>query len=104
MKIYKVLGHRGRITIPLEIREDLNIGCNDILSFELQEDDTILIRKEKVCDNCRVENPNAVPKPTNETTLLEFLNGLNPAEQRAALVHLSLQLSNIQPDSKTIIR
>lgn len=102
MKIYKVLGHRGRITIPLEIREDLDIGCNDILSFELQKDDTILIRKEKVCNNCREENPNAVSKPTDETTLLEFLNGLNPAEQRAALVHLSLQMTNLHKSSTFI--
>jgi AbrB family looped-hinge helix DNA binding protein len=93
MKIYKVLGHRGRITIPFEIREAMDIGCNDILSFEQQKDDTILIRKEQVCDNCRAEQPNAVTKPTNETTLLDFLNGLSPAEQRAALVHLSLRLT-----------
>ena len=93
MKIYKVLGHRGRITIPFEIREAMDIGCNNILSFEQQKDDTILIRKEQVCDNCRAEQPNAVTKPTNETTLLDFLNGLSPAEQRAALVHLSLRLT-----------
>ena len=71
----------------------MDIGCNDILSFEQQKDDTILIRKEQVCDNCRAEQPNAVTKPTNETTLLDFLNGLSPAEQRAALVHLSLRLT-----------
>lgn len=93
MKIYKVLGHRGRITIPFEIREAMDIGCNDILSFEREKDNTIIIRKEQVCDNCRAEQPNAVTKPTNETTLLDFLNGLSPAEQRAALVHLSLRLT-----------
>lgn len=93
MKIYKVLGHRGRITIPFEIRELMDIGCNDILSFECQKDNTIVIRKEQVCDQCRAEQTNAVAKPTNETTLLDFLNGLSPAEQRAALVHLSLRLT-----------
>lgn len=93
MKIYKVLGHRGRITIPFEIRELMDIGCNDILSFECQKDNTIIIRKKQVCDQCRAEQHNAVAKPTNETTLLDFLNGLSPAEQRAALVHLSLRLT-----------
>ena len=93
MKIYKVLGHRGRITIPFEIREAMDIGSNDILSFERQKDNTIIIRKEQACDQCRVEQSNAVAKPTNETTLLDFLNGLSPAEQRAALVHLSLRLT-----------
>ena len=33
-KIVRVLGKRGRITIPYEIRIRNNIGYNDILSFE----------------------------------------------------------------------
>ena len=38
MKIYKILGKRGRITIPFEIREELELEQDDVLSFELQED------------------------------------------------------------------
>jgi len=33
-KIYKVLGKRGRITIPYEIRMEKGFSYNDILSFE----------------------------------------------------------------------
>lgn len=33
-KIVRVLGKRGRITIPYEIRVRNKIGYNDILSFE----------------------------------------------------------------------
>ena len=76
MKIYKVLGKRGRVTIPFEIREDMGIGFNDILSFEQEDEDTIVIHREHLCGMCQPETPNAVAKPTNETTLLDFLNGL----------------------------
>ena len=93
MKIYKILGRRGRITIPFEIREAMDIGYNDILSFVQEDEDTIVVRREHLCDLCKPEQPNAVSKPTNETTLLDFLNGLTTAEQRAALVHLSIQLA-----------
>lgn len=93
MKIYKVLGKRGRVTIPFEIREDMGIGFNDILSFEQEDEDTIVIHREHLCGMCQPETPNAVAKPTNETTLLDFLNGLTPTEQRAALVHLSMKIA-----------
>lgn len=93
MKIYKVLGKRGRVTIPFEIREDMGIGFNDILSFEQEDEDTIVIHREHLCGMCHPETPNAVAKPTNETTLLDFLNGLSSEEKRAALVHLSMQLA-----------
>ena len=93
MKIYKILGRRGRITIPYDIRQEMDIGFNDILSFEQQDDDTIVIHREHLCNACRTDGPNAVARPTSETTLLDCLNGLSLAEQRAALVHLSLQLT-----------
>ena len=93
MKIYKVLGRHGRITIPFELREDMDIGYNDILSFAQEDEDTIVIRREHLCDLCKPEQPKEVTKPTNETTLLDFLNGLSVAEQRAALVHLSMKMA-----------
>lgn len=37
-KIIRVLGKRGRITIPYEIRVRNKIGYNDILSFEEQDE------------------------------------------------------------------
>lgn len=51
MKIYRILGKRGRITIPLEIRKELNFTSNDILSFTSQGNQ-VVITKEKICDNC----------------------------------------------------
>ena len=42
-KIVRVLGKRGRITIPYEIRVRNKIGYNDILSFEEQDKNTIIV-------------------------------------------------------------
>jgi bifunctional DNA-binding transcriptional regulator/antitoxin component of YhaV-PrlF toxin-antitoxin module len=83
-KIYRVMGKRGRTTIPLRIRQSLNLQNNDIISFQETEDGkSICMKKEKVCDNC-CENEKSA-----EVSLLDFLNDLSPALQRAALVHLS---------------
>lgn len=87
MKIFKVLGKRGRITIPYEIRHRVGFDCNDILSFEESEDrQAVLVRREKVCDECR----SSESKAEGQTELLHFLEGLTPEEQRAALIHLSV--------------
>lgn len=77
-KMYRVLGKRGRITIPYEIRQSVGFCCDDVLSFEQQEHDTVIVRREKICDNCR-----------DDMTLFDFLNSLSEEQQRAAIVHLS---------------
>ena len=51
MKSYRFLGREGRITIPLEIREYLDLEDRDLLSFTV-EDDAVVIRREDVCNNC----------------------------------------------------
>lgn len=51
MKYYRFLGQEGRITIPLEIREDLDLEDRDLLSFTV-EDDTVVIRREQICSDC----------------------------------------------------
>ena len=87
MKIFKVLGKRGRITIPFEIRRRVGFDCNDILSFEESEDgQAVLVRREKVCDECRIKRGS----PGDTAELLGYLDGLTAEEQRAALVHLSV--------------
>ena len=68
-KMYRVLGKRGRITIP----------------FEQQEHDTVIVRREKICDNCR----DVQAGRNDEMTLFDFLNSLSEEQQRAAIVHLS---------------
>ncbi len=87
-KMYRILGKRGRITIPFEIRQAVGFGQNDVLSFEKSEDGrAVIVKRERICD-C----PKAEGKETNEEiTLYDFLNGLSPEQQEAAMVHLSVK-------------
>lgn len=47
LKIYRVLGKKGRITIPYEIRQRIGFRYNDVLSFIQQDDGSVLVRREK---------------------------------------------------------
>lgn len=87
MKIYRVLGKKGRVTVPFEIRLRQKFSCNDILSFEEQDDGAVLIRREKLCEHC-----NAVPAE-KESSLLDVINSLNTTEQKAAFRYLAKKLS-----------
>ena len=95
MKINKILGKRGRITIPYEIRLKMGFKYNDVVSFEEQDNNTVIIRREMICDGCKKDAPNPVEKPTDEITLLEFLDGLSDAEQRAVFVHLMTKWTDL---------
>ena len=95
MKINKILGKRGRITIPYEIRLKMGFKYNDVVSFEEQDNNTVIIRREKICDGCKKDAPNPIEKPTDEITLLEFLDGLSDAEQRAVFVHLMTKWTDL---------
>ena len=86
LKIYRVLGKRGRITIPFEIRQRIGFRYNDVLSFAELDDSSVVVRREKLCDNC-----NEFAEEFEENyTLEDFLDSLSEEEQRNALVHLSL--------------
>lgn len=86
LKVYRVLGKRGRITIPYEIRKRIGFRYNDILSFTQQDDGSVLIKREKICDNCI----DIVDDCSENITLEDFLDSLSEEEQRDVLVHLSL--------------
>lgn len=86
-KIYKILGKRGRITIPFEIRKRVGFSYNDVLSFTESDDKrSVIVKREKICDGCKSSK-----KDMDEVTLLDFLNDLSDDEQRAALIHLSVR-------------
>ena len=42
-KLYRVLGKRGRITIPFEMRRRAGFSFNDVLSFTQQDDCTVVV-------------------------------------------------------------
>ena len=88
MKLFRILGKRGRITIPYEIRQRVGFKYNDVLSFtEAPDGRTVIIKRERICD-CDLNK--------KDVTLYEFLNGLAPDQQRAAIVHLSLKWGEAQ--------
>lgn len=86
LKMYRVLGERGRITIPYEIRKRIGFRYNDVLSFTQQDDGSVVIRREKLCDNCQYLEEDF----EENITLEDFLDSLSEEEQRDALLHLSL--------------
>lgn len=96
-KILRVLGRRGRITIPFELRVRLGFAHNDILSVREGDGNEIIIRREKLCDGCKT-NPNndrreAVSAILKGQSMLDLLDELSPEQQYNALVHLSLKWS-----------
>ncbi len=95
-KIYKVLGKRGRITIPWEIRMEQGFAYNDVVSFET-EGDTVRVKREKICDGCKNS-----PVPQAATTeggrvmsLAELRNSLTRDELRTILISLSLRWAEL---------
>ena len=45
-KLYRVLGKRGRITIPYEIRQRVGFSYNDVLSFtESPDGRTVTVKR-----------------------------------------------------------
>ena len=92
-KIYRILGRRGRITIPFEIRQKVGFKQDDVLSFTESEDGrTVIVRRERICD-CAKSEPGSAK---NEVTLYDFLNSLTPKQQRAAFIHLSVKWAETQ--------
>ena len=48
-KLYRILGKRGRITIPFEIRQRVGFSYNDVLSFtESPDGRTVTVKREKI--------------------------------------------------------
>lgn len=99
-KMMKILGKRGRITIPYEIRDRQGFQYNDVISFE-EKDNVVIVKREKICCDCTKSNGEPLSKPNDEITLLDFLDGLTEAEQRAALIHLSVKWAIKKDESKS---
>lgn len=99
-KLYRILGKRGRITIPFEIRQRVGFAYNDVLSFtETADGRSVVVKREKICDNCKGVQPVV---RNDEVTLLDFLNGLSAEQQRAALLHLSVKLAEKQGEIQNV--
>lgn len=86
MKTYRVLGQKGRTTIPLSIRMRLGLRCGDVLSFD-EENGAVTVRKEKICDRCKDRSEQ--PKPT----LSALADSLSQDERRVLLTCLIAKFS-----------
>ena len=85
-KIYRLVGKKGRTTIPFDIRVKMKIGCNSLLSYEMKDENTIILRREKVCDHCSDHGVKA-------GSILDVVNSLTETEQKALHRYLSIKLS-----------
>lgn len=93
-KLLRILGKRGRITIPYEIRRRVGFAYNDVLSFtEAKDGRTVIVRREKICDDCINREPMEFEEVVN---LEDFLDDLSYEQQRQALVHLSIRWAEKQ--------
>lgn len=84
MKIFRIIGNEGRITIPYSIRQAVGFLPDDVVSFQLMDSDSVLVRREILREK---EKTASVSKP--DTTLIEYLESLSSKEQFTALVLLS---------------
>ena len=84
MKIFRIIGNEGRITIPYSIRQAVGFLPDDVVSFQLMDSDSVLVRREAFREK---EKTASVSKP--DTNLNEYLKCLSPMVQFTSLVHLS---------------
>ena len=87
-KIYRTLGKHGRTTIPYAIRVNLGLRHNDLLSFE-EDGDTIVIRRENICNECDDFYDDAdIPDEDSNDALLDFVDDLSDKERMTLFFYL----------------
>lgn len=82
MKVYRIIGNEGRVTIPHDIRRCAGLVSNTVVSFELVSEGAVLVRSEHLRDQ---EDP-----PAEMPSLRELLEGLTPEQQEAARCYLTV--------------
>ena len=85
-KIYRTLGKRGRSTIPYAIRVRLGLRHNDLISFE-EDGDTVIVRREKVCNNCFADDIDFSEEDSNDA-LFDFVDDLSDKERMTLFLYL----------------
>ena len=84
MRLYRIIGNEGKVTIPHVLRQQIGFASGDVVSFEVMARDAVLVRRERL-----IEKDGANPDAENPS-LQDFLESLSEKEQYAALVHLSV--------------
>ena len=83
-QMYRILGKRGRVTIPYEIRQRVGFSQNDVLSFtESPDGRTVLVKREKLCDdNCKTERAQQRKEETDSVTMQKRRSNDHEGETR----------------------
>lgn len=95
MRLYRIIGNEGRITIPYAIRQAIGFLPDDIVSFQIMDADSVLVRRETLR-----EQEKTAPASKPDTSLIDYLESLSPKEQYTALVHLSVLWAQGQEGKK----
>ncbi|MGM9659937.1 MAG: AbrB/MazE/SpoVT family DNA-binding domain-containing protein [Faecousia sp.] len=96
MRLYRIIGNEGRITIPYAIRQAIGFLPDDVVSFQLMDADSVLVRRETLR-----EKEKTAPTSKSDTSLIDYLESLSPKEQYTAMVHLSVLWAQGQEGKKT---
>ena len=90
--IYRIMGNRGRVTIPYVTRLRIGFSKDDVISFvEGKDGKSVIIRREEICDHCGLDDKS---KETDSITLKDFLNDLTDEQQMAAFTYLNMKWGN----------
>ncbi len=93
-KLLRILGKRGRITIPYEIRQRVGFAYNNVLSFtESSDGRTVIVHREKLCDDCQGKSVRAAAD--DRAMLRDLLDSLPTELQKVAFVQLSESLGRL---------
>ena len=85
MKIFRIIGRESRITIPWAIRQKAGFRPDDVVSFQLMEDDSVLVRREALRGKEKIP-----PGSGRDAAITAFLDSLDEKQRYSALVHLSV--------------
>ena len=97
-KVFKILGKHGRVTIPYEIRTKLGFSYNDVLSFEERDNNTVVVKREKICDCCG-KKPETKNQNNDLDSLFDFIDELSDEEKKVAFFHLLNEWEKIKGEN-----
>ena len=52
MRMLRILGKRGRVTVPQEVRDEIGLERGDVVSFAVVDENSVLVKREQLCDDC----------------------------------------------------
>lgn len=72
MMTRRILGKKGRTTIPFPMRQILGVKPNDVIAYRLSDDNkSVIVTKEILCDGCTSDD-----EDITENDLIVFVESL----------------------------